>query len=102
MPHGAQIGSSGAQSNDQEDETPQFYTQGSLETFNLGEEVASVRVVNTHKQRFQQKEDGILIQSWLNVSKDSIVGLIKKEIVFGSGPVKLTTSIVTSTTKRGN
>ncbi|CAK8562181.1 unnamed protein product [Lathyrus sativus] len=78
MPHGAQIGSSDAQPNDQEDETPQFCTQGSLETVNLGEEVASVRVVNMHKQRFQQKEDEILIQSWLNVSKDSIVGVDQK------------------------
>ncbi|CAK8531121.1 unnamed protein product [Lathyrus sativus] len=41
MPHGTQIGSSGAQSNDEERETPQFCTQDSLETINLGEEVAS-------------------------------------------------------------
>ncbi|CAK8572842.1 unnamed protein product [Lathyrus sativus] len=78
MPHGTQIGSSCAQSNDKERETPQFCTQYSLETINLGEEVASVLVVNTHKQRFQQKDDEVLIQSWLNVSKDSIVKVDKE------------------------
>ncbi|CAI8617600.1 unnamed protein product [Vicia faba] len=78
IPHVAQIGSSGVQSNDQEHETQQFCIQGSVETINLGEEVASAPVAKTPKQRFQQKEDEVLIQSWLNVSKDSIVGVDKK------------------------
>ncbi|CAL5213560.1 unnamed protein product [Lathyrus oleraceus] len=77
MPHVVLIGSSGVQSNDHEHKTPQVCTQGSLENTNLGEEVASAPVVNTPKQRFQQKEGEILIQSWLNVSKDSIVGVDK-------------------------
>lgn len=102
MPHVVQIGSSGAKSNNQEHETPQFCTQGSLENTNLGEEVASAPVVNTPKQRFQQKKDEILIQSWLNVLKDSIVGVYQKEIIFGRELEKLLTSIVTSITKRGN
>ncbi|CAI8607128.1 unnamed protein product [Vicia faba] len=72
------LGSSGVQSNDQEHETQQFCTQGSVETINLGEEVASASVAKTPKQRFQQKEDEVLIQSWLNVLKDSIVGVDKK------------------------
>ncbi|CAI8604271.1 unnamed protein product [Vicia faba] len=72
------FGSSGVQSNDQEHETQQFCTQGSVETINLGEEVASAPVAKTPKQRFQQKEDEVLIQSWLNVSKDSIVGVDQK------------------------
>ncbi|KAI5402881.1 hypothetical protein KIW84_050468 [Lathyrus oleraceus] len=78
MSHVVQIGSNGVQSNDQEHEMPQVCTQGSLENTNLGEEVASAPAVNTPKQRFQQKEDGIFIQSWLNVLKDSIVGVDKK------------------------
>ncbi|XP_058772007.1 glutathione S-transferase T3-like [Vicia villosa] len=78
MPHVVQIGSSGVESNDQEHGTPQFCTQVSLENTNLGEEVASAPVVNTPKQRFQPKEDEILIQSWLNVSKDSLVGVDQK------------------------
>ncbi|CAK8543381.1 unnamed protein product [Lathyrus sativus] len=78
MSHVVQIGSSVVQSNDQEDKTPHFCTQVSIENANHVEEVASAPVVNTSKQRFQQKEDEILIQSWLNVSKDSIVGVDKK------------------------
>ncbi|CAI8589395.1 unnamed protein product [Vicia faba] len=82
MPHGTQICSSGVQSNDQECETPQSCTQGSLETTKLSEEVAPAPSVNTHKQRFQQREDEVLIQTWLNVSKDSIVGVDKKGYSF--------------------
>lgn len=52
MPHVIQIGSSGVQSNDQEHETPQVCTQGSLENTNLGEEAAYAPVVNTPKQMF--------------------------------------------------
>ncbi|KAI5386189.1 hypothetical protein KIW84_072664 [Lathyrus oleraceus] len=78
MPHMVLIGSSGVQSNDHEHKTPQVCTQGSLENTNLGEEVASAPVINTPKQRFQQKEGEILIQSWLNASKNSIVGVDKK------------------------
>ncbi|KAK2361563.1 glutathione S-transferase T3 [Trifolium repens] len=66
------------QLNDQEPETPQFFTQDDLETINLGEEVGTTSVVNTSKTRFQPKEDEILIQSWLNISKDSIVGIHRK------------------------
>ncbi|XP_058742226.1 glutathione S-transferase T3-like, partial [Vicia villosa] len=78
IPHVAQIGSSGVQSNDQEYETQPFCTQDSLETINLGEDVASALVAKMPKQRFQQKEDEVLIQLWFNVSKDSIVGVDQK------------------------
>ncbi|XP_058773981.1 uncharacterized protein LOC131648219 [Vicia villosa] len=78
MSHVVKIGSSGVQSNDQEHETPQLCTQDSLENTTLGEDVASAPVVNAPKQRFQPKEDEILIQTWLNVSKDSIVGVNQK------------------------
>ncbi|KAK2442265.1 hypothetical protein QL285_013476 [Trifolium repens] len=66
------------QLNDQEHETLQFCTQDGLETINLDEEVGTTSVVNTLKTRFQPKEDELLIQSWLNVSTDSIVGNDKK------------------------
>jgi hypothetical protein len=69
-----QMGSSGIQTNDQERETPQFCTQDGLETINIGEEIGSASVVNTPKTRFQPKEDEVLIQSWVNISTDSIVG----------------------------
>lgn len=69
MPHVVQIGSSGVQLNDQEH---------GEENTNLGEEVASAPVGNTSKQRFQPKEDEILIQSSLNVSNDSIVRVNQK------------------------
>lgn len=62
----------------QEHETSQFCTQVSIEKTNLGKEVAYALVMNTPKQRFQPKHGEILIQSWLNVSKDSIVGVDKK------------------------
>ncbi|KEH15532.1 no-apical-meristem-associated carboxy-terminal domain protein [Medicago truncatula] len=75
MPHGVQMGSSGVQLNDQELETPQVCTQGGLETINLNEEVRTTSVANTSKVRFQPKEDELLIQSWLNISKDPIVGI---------------------------
>jgi len=74
---------SGVQLNDQEIETPQPCTQDGLETINLGEEVGATSVANTSKKRFQPKEakirfkpkeDELLIQSWLNISKDPIVG----------------------------
>ncbi|CAJ2651620.1 unnamed protein product [Trifolium pratense] len=74
MLHGIQMSSSGMQSNDQVPETPQFCTQGGLETINLGEEVGST-VVKTPKTRFQPKEDEVLIQSWLNSSKNAIIGI---------------------------
>jgi hypothetical protein len=73
------MGSSGVQLNDQELETPQVCTQGGLETINLNEEVGNypyhTSLVNTSKVKFQPKEDEILIQSWLNISKDPIVGI---------------------------
>lgn len=74
MSHGVQMGSSGVQLNDQELETPQVDPQGGLETINLNEEVGTTSVVKTSKVRFQPKEDELLIQSWLNISKDPIVG----------------------------
>jgi hypothetical protein len=74
MSHGVQMNNSQVQLNDQELETPQFCTQDGLETINLGEEVGTTSIVNTSKIRFQPKEDELLIQSWLNVSMDSIVG----------------------------
>ncbi|XP_058742227.1 glutathione S-transferase T3-like, partial [Vicia villosa] len=78
IPHVVQKGNSGVQSNDQEHKTQQCCAQDSVETINLGEEVASAPVAKTPKQRFQQKEDEVLIQSWLYVSKYSIVGVDKK------------------------
>jgi len=63
------------QLNDQELETPQVCTQGGLETINLNEEVGTMLVVNNSKVRFQPKNDELLIQSWLNISKDPIVGI---------------------------
>jgi len=75
MSHGVQMGSSGVQLNNQELETPQVDTQGGLETINLNEEVGTTSVVKTSKVRFQPKEDELLIQSWLNISKDPIVGV---------------------------
>ncbi|CAJ2664595.1 unnamed protein product [Trifolium pratense] len=77
MLHGIQMSSSGMQSIDQVPETPQFCTQGGLETINLGEEVGST-VVKTPKIRFQPKEDEVLIQSWLNSSKNAIIGIDQK------------------------
>jgi hypothetical protein len=71
MSHGVQMDNSHVQLNDQEHETPQFCTQDGLETINLDEEVGTTSIVKT---RFQPKEDELLIQSWLNVSTDSIVG----------------------------
>ncbi|XP_058782011.1 uncharacterized protein LOC131656283 [Vicia villosa] len=78
MPREVGIGTSGVQSNDQESEIPQFCTQDSLKTINLDEDVGTTSVVNIPKTRFQPKEDELLIQSWLNVSKDPIVGVDKK------------------------
>jgi hypothetical protein len=78
MSHGVQMNTSQVQLNDQELETPQFCTQDRLETINLGEEVGTTSIMNTSKIRFQPKEDELLIQSWLNVSMDSIVGNDKK------------------------
>jgi hypothetical protein len=49
-----------------------------LNTINLGEEDKSTPVVNTPKVRFQPKEDEFTIRSWLNISKDLIVGVSKK------------------------
>ncbi|KAK2376362.1 glutathione S-transferase T3 [Trifolium repens] len=72
MSHGVQMDNTHIHLNDKEHETPQFCTQDGLETINLGEEVGITSVVNTSKTRFQPKEDELLIQSWLNVSKDSI------------------------------
>ncbi|KAK2374623.1 glutathione S-transferase T2 [Trifolium repens] len=63
-------------------ETPQFCTQDGLEIINLGKEVGTTSIVNTSKIRFQPKEDELLIQSWLNVSMDSIVGNDKKRDSF--------------------
>jgi hypothetical protein len=33
---------------------------------------------NTPKTRFQPKENEVIIQSWLNISKDPIVGVDQK------------------------
>jgi hypothetical protein len=78
MLHGIQMTNIGMQSNDQGLETPQFCTQGEMETINLGDEVGSTLVVNKPKTRFQLKEDEFIIQSWLNISKDPIVGIDQK------------------------
>jgi len=64
MSYGVQMDISGAQLNDQEIETPQYCTQ-----------VGATPVANTSKTNFQPKEDELLIKSWLNISKDPIVGV---------------------------
>ncbi|XP_024628620.1 glutathione S-transferase T3-like [Medicago truncatula] len=74
MSHEIQMNNSGVQLNDQEIETPQPCTQDGLKTNNLGEEVGATSVAKDSKTRFQPKEDELLIQSWLNISKDPIVG----------------------------
>jgi hypothetical protein len=78
MLHGIQMTNIGMQSNNQGLETPQFCTQGEMETINLGDEVGSTLVVNKPKTRFQLKEDESIIQSWVNISKDPIVGVDQK------------------------
>jgi len=83
MSHEVQMNNSCVQLNDQEIETPQPCTQDGLETINLGEEVGATSVANTSKTRFKPKEakirfkpkeDELLVQPWLNISKDPIVG----------------------------
>ncbi|AES97067.1 hypothetical protein MTR_5g044920 [Medicago truncatula] len=59
-------------------------------------------VANTLKTRFQPKEDELLIQSWLNISKDPIVGNDQRGDSFGRGLVKLITTIATRIFKREN
>ncbi|XP_058782447.1 uncharacterized protein LOC131656905 [Vicia villosa] len=80
MFHGVQMDNSHVEANDQEPETPQFCTQAQdgLETINLDEEVKTTPVTNMLKIRFQPKEDELLIQSWLNISRDPIVGIDQK------------------------
>ncbi|AES71048.1 glutathione S-transferase T3 [Medicago truncatula] len=78
MSHELQIGNSGVQSYDQETPTPKSCTQGGLETINLDQETGSAPAINTPKIRFQPNEDERLIQSWFNISKDSIVGIDQK------------------------
>ncbi|AES90043.2 glutathione S-transferase T3 [Medicago truncatula] len=74
MSHGVQMENSRVQLNDQDIEASQPCTQDGMETINLCEEVGATSVANTLKTRFQPKEDELLIQSWLNISKDPIVG----------------------------
>jgi hypothetical protein len=91
------------QLNDQElEKTPQFCTQDGLETTNLGEDVGTTSNVNTSKTRFQPEEDELLIQSWLNISMDTIVGIDKKKIVSGRGLVNLITTKTTRIFQREN
>jgi hypothetical protein len=78
MSHGVQMNNSQVQLNDQELETPQFCTQDGLKTINNGEEVGITSVVNTSKTKFQPNEDELLIQSWLDISRDPIIGIEKK------------------------
>ncbi|KAK2373571.1 glutathione S-transferase T3 [Trifolium repens] len=82
MSHGVQMDNSHVQLNYQEPKTPQFCTQDGLETIILGEEVGTTLVVNTSKTRFQPKEDELLIQSWLNISRDPIVRIDQKNYSF--------------------
>lgn len=81
------MGSNGGQLNDQECENNKFALKITWKTIKLGEEFVTGPVMNTKKQRFQPNEDEVLIQSWFNISKDSILELIKKEILFGKQSV---------------
>jgi hypothetical protein len=72
------MNNSHVQLNYQEPETPHFWTQDGLKTINNGEEVGTTLVVNMSKTRFQPNEDELLIQTWLNISRDPIVGIDKK------------------------
>jgi hypothetical protein len=78
MLHEIQMSNSCMQSNYQGHETSLFCTQDGLETINLGDEIGSTPIVNTPKTRFQPKEDEFIIQSWLNILKDPIVGVDQK------------------------
>jgi hypothetical protein len=101
--HGVQMNNILVQLNDQElEKTPQFCTQDGLETINLGEDVGTTSNVNTSKTRFQPEEDELLIQSWLNISMDPIVGIDKKKIVSGRGLVNLITTKTTRIFQREN
>jgi len=83
MPLGIQMGSSGVQLNDQEHETPQVFTQGGLEAINQ----RRVNFSFNHGSIFQRIQ---------------LLALIKKEIVFGRGFVKLITTTATRIFQRGN
>lgn len=51
------MGTEDTQSNNQEFETPQFFTQSGMKTINLGEEIRSSSLVNTPKIRFQPNKN---------------------------------------------
>ena len=55
---------------------PQFSTQAGLENINLEEE-DNTTATSPRKKResSSDEEDKILIQSWLNISKDSVIGI---------------------------
>ncbi|KAJ1400114.1 glutathione S-transferase t2-like protein [Sesbania bispinosa] len=58
-------------------QTPPFCTQGGLENITLENEDDEASQ-KTQRLRFTIEEDKLLIQSWLNVSKDVVVGVNQK------------------------
>ncbi len=60
-----------------ESQVLQFSTQVGLENITLNEEEEGTTKKNK-RIRFEQPEDELLIQTWLNISKDPIVGVDQK------------------------
>jgi hypothetical protein len=55
-------------------QVPQFSTQVDLENITF-EEGENLSVKKKTRELFTREDDILLIQSWLNISKDSIVGV---------------------------
>ncbi|KAJ1376382.1 glutathione S-transferase t2-like protein [Sesbania bispinosa] len=91
MVGGPSIGASGGQStnNDHdassefasETQTPVFSSEVGLDNITLNEEEQPTQ--RRQRARFTMEEDILLIQSWLNVSKDAVVGVNQKAYSFG-------------------
>ncbi|KAJ1431739.1 glutathione S-transferase t2-like protein [Sesbania bispinosa] len=90
MVGGTSIGASGGQStnNDHdassefasETQTPVFSSEVGLDNITLNEEEQPTQ--RRQRARFTMEEDILLIQSWLNVSKDAVVGVNQKAYSF--------------------
>jgi len=63
-------------------EIPQYSTQVSLEDITLDEGRQKLGKKKLVRVSFSKKEDALLVQTWLNVSKDAIVGVDKKASSF--------------------
>jgi hypothetical protein len=70
------MGSSGGV--DSGNDMSQFSTQIGLENIKLDEGQSSTKKKTKTRASFSQEEDTLLFQSWLNISKDSIVGVDQK------------------------